>query len=135
MPRGGARPNSGRKRGSRNKRSIGLAERMAEARAALPASPVPPLPQDKRLARDVLEDFMLTFADMAAHYQPRMLGQRPNPHADEERFWKFSRFAVYCASALAPYQSPTFRAIVVAPPPESDKSETVKRFTFKVFDK
>jgi hypothetical protein len=34
MPRGGPRPNSGRKKGSRNKRSIGIAERMTEAAGA-----------------------------------------------------------------------------------------------------
>jgi len=78
---------------------------------------------------------MVTFAGMATHYQPRPPGQQPNPHADEEQFWKFARFAVHCASALAPYQSPTFRAIVVAPPPEPDKTETAKRFTLRIFDK
>jgi hypothetical protein len=117
---------------------------MVAARAALPVSPVPPLPhgkkpardvlatpsspallpQDRKLARDVLEDFMLTFANMASHYRPRPPGEQPNPHADEEQFWKFAKFAIHCAAVLAPYQSPTFRAIVAPPPPEPDRWET-----------
>jgi hypothetical protein len=94
MPRGGPRPNSGRKTGSRNKRHIGLAERMAEAAAA---STMPPTPQGKRLARDVLEDFMLRFTNMAER------------EADPVKFERYARFAVHCAQSLAPYQSPTFR--------------------------
>jgi hypothetical protein len=121
---------------------------MVAARAALPVSPAPPLslgkklargvlvtpsspallPQDRKLARDVLEDFMLTFAGMATHYQPRPPGEQPNPHADEEQFWKFAKFAIHCAAVLAPYQSPTFRAIVAPPPPEPERCETDKRF-------
>jgi hypothetical protein len=65
---------------------------------------------------------------MATHYRPRPPGEQPNPHADEERFWKFAKFAIHCASVLAPYQSPTFRAIVAPPPPEPDRCDSDKRF-------
>jgi hypothetical protein len=44
---------------------IVLAERMVEAGAVSAASTVPLTPQGKKLARDVLEDFMLRFAEMA----------------------------------------------------------------------
>jgi hypothetical protein len=40
-----------------------------------------------RLARDVIEEFMLFFAGMAAHYQPRPPGDAPNPNADESKFF------------------------------------------------
>jgi hypothetical protein len=38
------------------------------------------------------------------------------------------------AKALAPYQSPTFRAVVVAPAPVQ-QSERVTRFTLSIFDR
>lgn len=128
MPRGGRRPNAGRKRGSLNRRSIGLAERMVGVGTTSSPSPVPPQPQSKALARDILEDFMLRYADMALYHQPRPADQPPNPHADEEKFHRCARLALRFASALAPYQSPTLRAIVVAPPPTNENSEAAKFF-------
>jgi hypothetical protein len=117
MPRGGPRPNSGRKKGSRNKRSVGIAERMVEA--ASTGSAVLQLP-GKKLARDVLEGFMPKFTDMAE--------KETNP----VKFERYARFAVYCAQSLAPYQSPTLRAVMVAPQPEKNDSTTT--ITLKIFD-
>jgi hypothetical protein len=117
MPRGGPRPNSGRKKGSRNKRSIGIAERMVEA--ASTGSAAPQL-LSKKLARDVLEDFMLRFTSMAER------------ETDPIKFERYARFAVYCAQNLAPYQSPTLRAVMVAPQPETTTTTTTIRL--KIFD-
>ncbi len=128
MPRGGQRPNAGRKRGSLNRRSIGLAERMVGVGTTSSPSPVPQQPQSNPLARDILEDFMLRYADMALYHQPRPADQSPNPYADEEKFFRYSRFVLRFASALAPYQSPTLRTIVVAPPPTNDSGEASKFF-------
>jgi hypothetical protein len=116
MPRGGPRPNSGRKKGSRNKRSIGIAERMIEAAAASTGSAALQ-PTGKTLARDVLEGFMLKFTDMAE--------KETNP----VKFERYARFAVHCAQSLAPYQSPTLPAVMVAPQPEK-KDTTI---TLKIF--
>jgi hypothetical protein len=121
MPRGGPRPNSGRPKGSRNRRSIGLAERMLEAGAVSTASTVPLTPQGKKLARDVLEDFMLRFADMASK------------EADPGKFERYARFAVHCAQSLAPYQSPTFKAVTLIPPTQRG-DDPVRVINLKIFD-
>jgi hypothetical protein len=117
MPRGGPRPNSGRKKGSRNKRSIGIAERMVAAAAASTGSAALQL-IGKKLARDVLEDFMLKFTQMA------------ETETNLAKFERYARFAVHCAQSLAPYQSPTLRAVMVAPQPEKNNT-TIK---LKIFD-
>jgi hypothetical protein len=71
----------------------------------------------ERAARQgLLEKFMALFDDLAEHYRPFP----KNPHADESRFTKYATAACECAKALAPCQSPTFRAIVVSPPPPSE---------------
>ena len=87
----------------------------------------------RKLAKEILDDFMQLFAGMAAHYQPTPPDRPQNPSQDEPMFEKYGRLAVETAKALANYQSPTFRAIVVAPPPE-EKGEMRKRFTLTVFE-
>jgi hypothetical protein len=108
MARG--RKSGGRRRGTPNKatteRALIAARTVADAKAA-----------GKKLAKEILEDFMLLFAGMAAHFQPAPPSAAPNPHADEDNFWKCSEAAIDCADKLAPYQSPTFKAVAVVPPP------------------
>jgi hypothetical protein len=60
--------------------------------------------------------------------------QPPNPDEDEDRYLKFARLAVDAATRLAPYQSPIFRAVVVAPAPESNETKS-RRFTLRIFDR
>jgi hypothetical protein len=67
----------------------------------------------KKLAKDVLEDFMHLFAGMAAVYQPTAPGQPPNPHANEAAFKDAAERAIDCADKLAPYQSPKLKTIQV----------------------
>jgi hypothetical protein len=57
----------------------------------------------------------MSFVGMAAAYQPLPPNaSAPAGHRGED----LGQFAVECAKALAPYQSPTFKAIaVMAPPP------------------
>jgi hypothetical protein len=74
----------------------------------------------KPLGKETLDTFMTEFAALAEHYRPALPGQRANPNEDEERYLKFARLAVDAATRLAPYQSPTFRAMVLAPAPETN---------------
>lgn len=122
MARG--RKTGGRRRGTPNKatleKALVAARSIADAKAA-----------GKKLAKEVLEDFMLLFAGMAAHFQPVSPSRAPNLYADEEKFLRYSQAAIDCASKLAPYQSPTFKSVAVspetAPPPmELDYSEITR---------
>jgi hypothetical protein len=56
-----------------------------------------------------------------------------NLNEDEEPYLKFARLAMDAATRLAPYQSPTLRAVVVAPA-SGDTEIKTKRFTLRVFD-
>jgi len=108
MAKGGARPGAGRPRGPSKatiEKSLIAAQTVTDANAA-----------GKKLAKDVLEEIMHRMAEMAARLQPSLPGDPPNPHADEAKFWKCTEAAIHCASKLAPFQSPTLRAIDVAAP-------------------
>jgi hypothetical protein len=132
MSRGGAKPGErrgGRQKGTPNRATVQkqliaaqIAERtVADARTA-----------GRKLAKEVLENFMFGFADLAEHYKPTPEVERPNPHADEDKFAQYAELAIDCAKALAPYQSPTFRAVVVAPAVEPKEKRI--RFTLNIFD-
>lgn len=76
----------------------------------------------KKLAKDVLAELMEAFYGVAAMYQPIPAGQiiPPGRTPNEDKFEKWGRLTGEIAGKLAPFQSPTFRAIqVVAPTPES----------------
>lgn len=76
--------------------------------------------EGKKLAKERLAEMLDMFIGMAAVFQPdnpRQVAVDPsksNPHADEERFLTYIREAKQVAIALAPYQSPTFRAIAIS---------------------
>ncbi len=119
MPRGsnikkGMRP-GGRKAGTPNKRTLEAVEKarieVENARGA-----------NKRLAKEVLEDFMHLFASMAATYQPLQPGMEPDEKRspDEEKFQIYAKLAVDTAKSLADFQSPKFRAIMVTAPAGGD---------------
>jgi hypothetical protein len=74
--------------------------------------------EGRKLAKEVLDDFMVLFAGMAAHHQPMPRGQAapPGREPDEAKFEKYARLAIATAADLAPYQSPTFKAIAVMTP-------------------
>lgn len=127
MPRG-SRPGErrgGRQRGTKNKRTVEaelLAQRMLQH---VPAGAI----QNARLGREVLEQYMVMFDALAGHY--RTIPE--SPHSDEAKFIKYATAACDCAKALAPYQSRTYRAIVVSPPPP--EQQKVKRFTLTIIDR
>jgi len=96
---GGLRNGAGRPKGIPNKATIEKAMIAGQiaARAEM---------QGRKLAKEVLDEFMHLFAEMAASAREG---------GDETRFEKWARLAVQCAKDLAAYQSPTLRAIMVAP--------------------
>ena len=69
----------------------------------------------KRLAREVLEDFLELFSAIALTHQPAPPGAERNPNYDEKKFEKFARLAVEIATALASYQTPKLKAVLVGP--------------------
>lgn len=91
---------------------------------------------DKPLAKEVLDTFMHLFAGMAAKHQPLPDGsvipsnRKPNP----VQFEKWARLAVETATKLAPYQSPTFKAIMIAPPPDPGSNDKRRQFTLTIFE-
>ena len=112
MPRGGKRPNAGRRRGSKNRATIEkaiIAERdIAEAQAS-----------GRKLGKEVIDHYMHVFAEIADTERAAALTEKPeNAREHEARFERFARYAIDCAQKLAPFQSPTFRAIQIAPAAE-----------------
>ena len=88
----GRKKTGGRKAGVRNKttqRRIDAAERAIVLAQA----------GGKRLAREVLEDFVQLFSAIAQTHQPALPGAEPNPNYDEKKFEKFARLAVDTACA------------------------------------
>jgi hypothetical protein len=115
MSRGGSTPGErrgGRQKGTPNRATVQkqlMAARIAECTVADARS------TGKKLAKEVLEDFMLHFADMAEQYQPAHPdAEQQNSYADEGKFNKYAALAVECARSLAPYQSPTFKAVEIS---------------------
>jgi hypothetical protein len=98
MSGGGSKPGErrgGRQKGARNKATIERALIAERAAAQAKAS-------GKRLAKDLLEDFMHLFADMAA-----------TADRNTEKFEKWARLAIETAKALAPFQSPRYSTVAV----------------------
>ena len=74
------------------------------------------------LAKDIIEEFMQTALGYARHYalDEKDLDLSASPNEQIKRDWKrnqfraWARLAVTWATDLAPYQSPTFRAISIS---------------------
>lgn len=148
MPRGGARARSGRKRGpgkakrealERERISAQLAETpegaAAKAAQAGTSTDMRAVSRGRKLAKERLEDLLEIATGMAGYYQrPLNPNAPPNPNANQAEFEKWFRLAMQCSALAAPYQSPTFRAIVVAPAPDTNQPEQRRRFTLSIFD-
>src|SRR5262245_17533781 len=106
----------GRKAGTKNRRTVER-ERLA---AQLAADTPPELVADAvhKLGKDVLASYMLTFDQMA---------QDAKRQGDHAAFRQYAALAVETAHKLAPYQSPTFRAVLLQAPPPS-----IERRRFKL---
>jgi hypothetical protein len=126
----GSRPGErrgGRRKGTRNRSTIERALVAEQIMKAAEAAGV-------ELAKQTLDRFKTLFAELSFRHAPATSGAPVNKHADEAKFEKYARLAIECAKALAPFQSPQLRAIVVSPAPEQPKGERVTRFTLKVFE-
>src|SRR6516225_6471089 len=106
---GGKREGAGRPPGSRNTHSKNMVlearQAVAEARA-----------QGRKLAKEVADDFMHIFANMALECRPVTAreierGAKPNPKADEPKFRMLSAILLNWVSCLIPYQSPRFQQV------------------------
>lgn len=136
MPRGSVK---GERRGGRQK---GVSNKATRERAALAERIIAEQKGQpgRKLAREVLDDFMHLFTGLAAMHQPLpqgvvpMQGQQP----DEGKFLNYAKLAVDVASQLASYQSPKFKAIMMtglenpvggALPTPADVSNQVEQIT------
>jgi hypothetical protein len=130
MPRGGSKPGErrgGRQKGTPNKVT---AEQALIAERVLAKAKV----SGRRLGKEVLDYYMHVFAEIADAERAAALTEKPeNAREHEARFERFARYAIDCAHKLAPYQSPTFRAIQIAPP-QNEQLNKVTRFRLTIFD-
>jgi hypothetical protein len=129
MPRGGRRQNAGRPSGAKNKSTVErdlMIRYQAEREAA---------GTEKKLAKDALEDYLNYFIKVAKLYQPINFGEGAKPEengvSNPKKFKEFSKAAIECAIALAPYQSPRLAAVRVEAPPAT---QSVRRITVDVFE-
>jgi hypothetical protein len=122
-PAKGTRP-AGRKKGVPNKATVEreLAERLMRERVEMEMKAeasknemLAAMAKGKKLAKEVLGEFMELFAGMAAFYQPLPDGQpvTDGRKPDEGKFKDYAAMAVDAAKALAPFQSPRFSAMMV----------------------
>jgi hypothetical protein len=63
----------------------------------------------------------------------RKTGKNYRLLSEAERFERWARLACATAKDLAPYQSPTYRAVVIAPPPDKP-GDDVRVIDLKIFD-
>ena len=106
MAGGGKREGAGRKRGSRNWRTIELELKREREIAG-----------DRPLAKEVLEKFMMIYTDAAMQYMPPV--PIPEDWEDAHKFHSFAEKAGNFARMLAPYQSATYKSITVQAPRDS----------------
>lgn len=109
----------GRKPGSRNK---ALVERDRVAAEIAARTVADAKVRGHKLAKERLDDFMTLFAGMAARYQPLPGWKEGDPipegrEPNETKFKEYALLTIECARILAPYQSPTFKAVFHADHP------------------
>jgi hypothetical protein len=97
----------GRTKGTLNKRTIQKLNEVSQQVGEIKR-------QGRKRAVEVLDELMHTAVGAAAVYQQRVLTAGDNAAArDVELFWQAMKCAGDFAKALAPFQSPTFKAIAV----------------------
>jgi hypothetical protein len=94
----------------------------------------------RKLGKDVLEELMVRFSELAHKFQPASstLAVRDwAKSAAEPMFHKYASLAVTAAKDLAKYQSPTFKAVEIsapAPTVEGNNGKKITKFTLHIFD-
>src|SRR5437773_341903 len=122
MPRGSkaGERRGGRKRGTPNRKTV---ERQLVAQRLLQGLPAGDIEGAARpLAKDVLAHWIAWAHSRARYWRNR----------NAAKCGQYVEIAAGLAKALAPFESPTYRAIVMTPPPPA--AEETKRFTLKIFD-
>jgi hypothetical protein len=95
-------------------------ERIAEAKRLIQGLPAnAPRTVRVKAAEDVLNEFMMVFAGMAAARQPLPPGVQPGPgqEPNEEKFVLYGKLAADIATVLIGYQKPRLKAVFVATAP------------------
>lgn len=112
--KGGARPGAGAPRGPRKatlEKAL-IAEREIQGAKA----------SGRKLAKEYLQEFLPVLAGMTAYYQPTFPGMaQQNSNGNEAKFEKWYGYLLDTATKLAPYESPTFRAVQVSMTPGDSK--------------
>lgn len=89
-----------------------------------------------KLGKDVLEDYMMAFHGIAAHYQNQLAnavaGGKPPAAADLAAFKEWGTLVATTAKNLAEFQSPKFKAIAVMAPPPNPNQAPPKQIDGKV---
>lgn len=131
MARGGPRPGSGRPIGVPNKATLEKAElaRLAAAEAKA---------EGRKLPKEQLYDFATLLGGIAAAYQP--VGRTPDGEPlwrkpdHEAKFEKWAAIAFPFMKEAAPYYSPTFKAIMLAPTTQENPGDRNKVMKLTIFD-
>ena len=112
MPRGSlpGERRGGRQPGTLNKATIERRELAAlEAKKTYEHAKL-----GQKLAKHTLAEMLHTVYTLAEIYKPTdPIARKKNPHGNEKKFEKWLRFSLDIARALAPFQSPTLKAIAV----------------------
>jgi hypothetical protein len=124
----------GRTKGTRNRATIERLERerIAEQLSLQTAVAIRSAPaaereiaqaatERRKLGKERLEDLLEIAIGATAYFQPTLKsGVEQNQNADWAQFQKWFQIAHAVAATVSPFQSPTFRAIMVAAPPPKD---------------
>jgi len=131
MARAGNNHKGGRPLGVPNKATIEKAE-LAKLEAAAAKA------EGRKLPKEQLYDFATLFGGIAAAYQP--IGRTPEGEpqwrrlGDEQKFKDWAALAFPFMKEAAPYYSPTFKAIVLAPTTHENPGDRTKVIGLTIFD-
>jgi hypothetical protein len=102
--------------------------RQLEARTRTPAA--------AKLCKDILAETANFCAGMMAYYQPKKdsNGNVVWATGQEEKFLRYMDRACLFAARGAPYQSGTFKSIMITPPPEDRTGQGARVINLTVFE-
>lgn len=128
----------GRVKGVPNKANIekiALAERIMAEQAGKPG---------RKLGKELLEEFAVMFAGLAASFQPTPLVAGQTLSAADMETWaksykeplfeKYAKLAAKCANDFADFQSPRMGTVQVPAPPPESRGQVKRKFTISIFD-
>lgn len=109
MTKSTGRGRRGRPPGSPNKATIEKQRIAAEIASRTVADAKA---QNRKLAKEHLQEFLPVLAGMAAYHQPTFPGMpQQNPNGSVSEFMRYFDLFLSTARTLAPYESATFRAV------------------------